>query len=145
MTTHRLPILDLRDFTHGEPARRDGFVTQLRDTAHRVGFFYLTGFGAAPTQAHAVLQAARVFFALPHTQKQALAMENSPTFAGTPQRARKSPAANATGGSNWTSALSGRPCRRPLQTTHGSDCRAPTNGRPACRRCSRFCWAGKPP
>jgi len=82
MTTHRLPILDLRDFTHGEPARRDGFVTQLRDTAHRVGFFYLIGFGAAPTQAHAVLQAARVFFALPHTQKQALAMENSPHFRG---------------------------------------------------------------
>ncbi len=82
MTTRTLPLLDLRDFTHGDPTRREAFVHQLRDTAHRVGFFYLTGFGAGATQAQAVLQAARVFFALPDTQKQALAMENSPHFRG---------------------------------------------------------------
>ena len=82
MTTRPLPILDLQEFTAGTAVQRAGFVAQLRETAHHIGFFYLRGFAAHPGQAQEVLQAARAFFALPAAQKQALHMANSPHFRG---------------------------------------------------------------
>lgn len=45
-----LPILDLSDFTEGTPHQREAFVTRLRETAHHIGFFYLTGLGIPSTQ-----------------------------------------------------------------------------------------------
>ena len=80
--TNTLPILDLSDFTSGDPERRASFVTRLRETAHHVGFFYLRDYGASPAQIEAVLQAARVFFALPDAQKHAVHMAQSPHFRG---------------------------------------------------------------
>ena len=77
-----LPILDLSDFTSGDAERRATFVTRLRETAHHVGFFYLRGYGASPAQVDAVLQAARDFFALPETDKQAVHMAHSLHFRG---------------------------------------------------------------
>lgn len=77
-----LPVLDLHDFTSGDPVRRAAFVTRLRDTAHQVGFFYLRGYGASPSLVDAVLQASRGFFALSPQQKQAVHMVNSPHFRG---------------------------------------------------------------
>ena len=77
-----LPILDLSDFTSGDPERRATFVTRLRETAHHVGFFYLRGYGASREQIETVLQVARDFFALPDGDKQALHMSNSPHFRG---------------------------------------------------------------
>jgi isopenicillin N synthase-like dioxygenase len=80
--TGSLPILDLSDFTSGEPERRASFVARLRETAHHVGFFYLRGYGASPAQIDAVLQATRDFFALPDAQKHAVHMAQSPHFRG---------------------------------------------------------------
>lgn len=77
-----LPVLDLREFTSGDPALRAAFVERLRDTAHHVGFFYLSGYGAHSPLAQEVLQAAREFFALPPQQKEAVHMVNSPHFRG---------------------------------------------------------------
>jgi len=80
--TSSLPILDLSDFTSGDAERRARFVTQLRETAHHVGFFYLRDYGASPAQVEAVLQATRDFFALSEAQKQAVHMVQSPHFRG---------------------------------------------------------------
>jgi isopenicillin N synthase-like dioxygenase len=77
-----LPILDLSDFTSGDPERRASFVTRLRETAHHVGFFYLRDYGASSAQIETVLQAARDFFALPEDEKQAVHMAYSPHFRG---------------------------------------------------------------
>jgi isopenicillin N synthase-like dioxygenase len=82
MSNNALPILDLSDFTSGDAVRKAAFVTQLRETAHTVGFFYLRGFGASATQIDAVLRYARAFFALSPKQKQAIHMANSPHFRG---------------------------------------------------------------
>lgn len=77
-----LPVLNLTDFTQGDAQHRATFVQRLRDVAHGVGFFYLSGYGAAPGQVDAVFNATRDFFALPAAQKEALRMVNSPHFRG---------------------------------------------------------------
>ncbi|NMM28556.1 MAG: isopenicillin N synthase family oxygenase [Glaciimonas sp.] len=79
---HALPILDLSNFTSGNPEQRTAFVSRLRDIAYHVGFFYLRGYGASQTQIDAVLQVSRDFFALSPEQKQAIHMANSPHFRG---------------------------------------------------------------
>ncbi|MUL82603.1 isopenicillin N synthase family oxygenase [Mycobacterium sp. CBMA247] len=66
-----LPVVDLND----EPER-------LRQVAHDVGFFYLTGHGVPSELSDRVLAAARRFFALPQAAKDAVAMTNSPHFRG---------------------------------------------------------------
>jgi len=54
----------------------------LREAAHEVGFFYLTGHGVPDTLARAVLEAARRLFELPQADKDAIAMVRSPHFRG---------------------------------------------------------------
>lgn len=66
-----LPVVDLND----GPER-------LRQVAHDVGFFYLTGHGVPAGLADRVLATARRFFALPQAAKDAVAMTNSPHFRG---------------------------------------------------------------
>ena len=38
-----LPLVDISRFR--DPARREGFLAELRHAAHDVGFFYVTGHG----------------------------------------------------------------------------------------------------
>jgi isopenicillin N synthase-like dioxygenase len=54
----------------------------LREAAHEVGFFYLTGHGVPAALTGRVLAAARRFFALPQSDKDAVAMVRSPHFRG---------------------------------------------------------------
>lgn len=70
-----VPVVDLR----ADPARlREG----LREAAHRVGFFYLTGHAVAPKLVTRMLEAARRLFALPQHDKDSVAMVRSPHFRG---------------------------------------------------------------
>jgi len=70
-----LPVVDLR----AEAAElREG----LREAAHEVGFFYLTGHDVPDELSRGVLEAARRLFALPEADKDAVAMVNSPHFRG---------------------------------------------------------------
>ena len=70
-----LPEIDLND-SPGQLRER------LREVAHEVGFFYLTGHGVPATLTRRVLSAARRFFALPQAEKDAVAMVRSPHFRG---------------------------------------------------------------
>lgn len=77
-----LPLLDLRDFNGGTPGSRARFITRLRETAHRVGFFYLQGHGLGANEVAGLFASGREFFALPRERKLALRMANSPHFRG---------------------------------------------------------------
>jgi isopenicillin N synthase-like dioxygenase len=70
-----LPEVDLR---HPPGQLRE----RLREAAHEVGFFYLTGHGVSASLTRRVLAAARRLFALPQTEKDAVAMVRSPHFRG---------------------------------------------------------------
>lgn len=70
-----VPVVDLRA---GAEQLREG----LREAAHKVGFFYLTGHGVSGTLVDRLLEAARRLFALPEADKDAIAMVRSPHFRG---------------------------------------------------------------
>lgn len=70
-----LPVVDLRH--PAEQLRRT-----LREAAHDVGFFYLTGHRVPVTLVARMLTVARQLFALPQPDKDAVAMVRSPHFRG---------------------------------------------------------------
>lgn len=67
-----LPIIDLSD----------DCVEALREACHDPGFCYITGHGVSAGLDAAVMQNARMFFALPAADKAALAIARSPHFRG---------------------------------------------------------------
>ena len=70
-----VPVVDLRA---GAVQLRAG----LRQAAHQVGFFYLTGHDVPEELSRRVLEAARRLFGLPEADKNAVAMMRSPHFRG---------------------------------------------------------------
>ena len=74
-TVTTLPEVDLR---HPAGQLRE----RLREAAHDVGFFYLTGHGVSGGLTDRMLAAARRLFALPQADKDAVAMVRSPHFRG---------------------------------------------------------------
>jgi isopenicillin N synthase-like dioxygenase len=70
-----LPVVDLR-------AAPGQLRNQLREAAHRVGFFYLTGHGVPAALTGGLLGVARRLFELPQAHKDAIAMVRSPHFRG---------------------------------------------------------------
>ena len=70
-----LPVVDLR-------ADSGQLRKSLREAAHEVGFFYLTGHQVPDTLAARVLEMARRLFELPQADKDAVAMVRSPHFRG---------------------------------------------------------------
>ena len=70
-----LPVVDLR-------APRGQLRDNLREAAHQVGFFYLTGHEVPAALAGRVLEVARRLFGLPQADKDAVAMVRSPHFRG---------------------------------------------------------------
>jgi isopenicillin N synthase-like dioxygenase len=70
-----LPEIDLQD-------RLGQLRQRLREVAHEVGFFYLTGHGVPEALTRRVFATARRLFALPQTDKDAVAMARSPHFRG---------------------------------------------------------------
>lgn len=70
-----LPVVDLR--ADGDQLRK-----RLREAAHEVGFFYLTGHQVPAGLVGRVLEVARRLFELPQADKDAVAMVRSPHFRG---------------------------------------------------------------
>jgi isopenicillin N synthase-like dioxygenase len=81
LPTTQLPVLDLRRLEQGA-AQRSAFLGELRQAAHQLGFFYLSGHGVEPDLIAQVLGLTRRFFALPEPDKLSIAMVNSPHFRG---------------------------------------------------------------
>ncbi|MBN9027534.1 isopenicillin N synthase family dioxygenase [Kaistia sp. MMO-174] len=79
--TATLPVLDISRLDKG-PAEREAFLSELRDTAREVGFFYLTGHGISEDLTRSIVAASRDFFRLPEADKLAVEMVNSPHFRG---------------------------------------------------------------
>ena len=78
-----LPDLDIAGFLadpHG--AAGEEFVRRLRDACHGLGFCYVTGHGVPAEADAAIMSAARAFFMLPESDRDALAIESSPHFRG---------------------------------------------------------------
>jgi isopenicillin N synthase-like dioxygenase len=75
-----LPVLDLGELD--KVASRKGFLDHLRETAHGVGFFYVTGHSIPLSLIRDVLAQSRLFFSLPDEDKLAIQMVNSPQFRG---------------------------------------------------------------
>ncbi len=70
-----LPVVDLQ-------AASGQLRDSLREAAHEVGFFYLTGHEVPAALAGRVLEVARRLFELPQADKDAVAMVRSPHFRG---------------------------------------------------------------
>lgn len=77
----KLPILDLSELDSAT-GRREAFLAQLRETAHGIGFFYVTGHGIPQHLVRDVLTQSRRFFDLPEQDKLSIQMVNSPQFRG---------------------------------------------------------------
>lgn len=77
-----IPVLDLSTARQTDGSFSPEFIEQLRDATHRVGFFQLSGYGAAPGQAEELLAIIRRFFALPLGERMKLDNRLSPHFRG---------------------------------------------------------------
>lgn len=78
-----LPVLDISDYlrnSNNDPAHT--FVNQLRETCHGPGFFYLVGHGIDQQSNLSALDVANQFFALPDSEREALAIGQSAGFRG---------------------------------------------------------------
>jgi isopenicillin N synthase-like dioxygenase len=80
-TSRQIPVLDLRRFDAGE-AERAAFLVELREAAHEVGFFYVTGHGVDAPLLSDLMDMSAGFFSLPERDKLAIEMVNSPHFRG---------------------------------------------------------------
>ena len=77
-----IPVLDLSTARQTDGSFIPEFIEQLRDATHRVGFFQLAGYGAAPGQAEDLLAIIKRFFALPLGERMKLDNRLSPHFRG---------------------------------------------------------------
>lgn len=77
-----IPVLDLGRARQANGSFSPDFIEQLRYATHNVGFFQITGYGAAPGQAENLLDAIRRFFALPLEERMKLDNRLSPHFRG---------------------------------------------------------------
>ncbi|KRE53176.1 2OG-Fe(II) oxygenase [Arthrobacter sp. Soil736] len=77
-----IPVLDLGAARQADGSFSPDFIEQLRDAAHRVGFFQLIGYGAAPGQAEDLLATIKRFFDLPLEERMKLDNRLSPHFRG---------------------------------------------------------------
>ena len=78
-----LPILDISEFLNDNNSDAAlAFIEQLRETCHGPGFFYLVGHGIDTENNEQALDMANQFFALPDTEREALAIGQSAGFRG---------------------------------------------------------------
>ena len=78
-----LPVLDIGPFLADRQSHlAQQFVGDLRDACAGPGFVYLQGHGIAQGVDDALLREARLFFALPQAEREALAIVHSAAFRG---------------------------------------------------------------
>lgn len=72
-----LPIIDISGLRDGDPAGARTAAAQMDRACCEVGFFYVSGHGVAQETMDAIFEAARVLFALPDAEKQAISITKS--------------------------------------------------------------------
>ena len=77
-----IPVLDLGTARQADGSFSPDFIGQLRYATHNVGFFQVTGYGAAPGQPEQLLDTIRRFFSLPLEERLKLDNRLSPHFRG---------------------------------------------------------------
>ncbi|GER23331.1 2-oxobutyrate oxidase [Zafaria cholistanensis] len=77
-----VPVLDMSGARLADGTFNPAFIDALRDATHNVGFFQITGYGAAPGQPEALLDTIARFFKLPLEERLKLDNRNSPQFRG---------------------------------------------------------------
>lgn len=77
-----IPVLDLGAARQADGSFSADFIEQLRYATHNVGFFQITGYGAAPGQPEQLLDTIRRFFSLPLEERLKLDNRLSPHFRG---------------------------------------------------------------
>jgi isopenicillin N synthase-like dioxygenase len=77
-----IPVLDLSTARNPDGSFNPEFIDKLRDAAHRVGFFQITGYGAAEGQVQDLWDVIERFFKLPLEDRLKLDNRNSPHFRG---------------------------------------------------------------
>src|SRR6478752_4939968 len=77
-----IPVLDMSAARQPYGSFSPEFIDQLRDAAHNVGFFQITGYGAAPGQAEELLALIKRFFDLPLEERMKLDNRLSAHFRG---------------------------------------------------------------
>jgi isopenicillin N synthase-like dioxygenase len=77
-----IPLLDLSRFDAAKRDERAAFLSELRNAARQVGFFYITGHGIESALLDGLMTCAKHFFALRESDKLAVEMVNSPHFRG---------------------------------------------------------------
>ncbi|MFF5793041.1 isopenicillin N synthase family dioxygenase [Paeniglutamicibacter sp. NPDC012692] len=77
-----VPVLDMSSARHTDGSFNEDFIEGLRDAAHNVGFFQITGFGAAPGTSQKLLDTIAEFFARPVEEKLELDNRTSAQFRG---------------------------------------------------------------
>jgi isopenicillin N synthase-like dioxygenase len=77
-----IPVLDLGTARQADGSFSPDFIGQLRYATHNVGFFQLTGYGAAPGQPEQLLDTIRRFFSLQLEERLKLDNRLSPHFRG---------------------------------------------------------------
>ena len=82
MSSESIPVLDLSTARNKDGSFNQEFIDELRDAAHRVGFFQLIGYGAASGQVEELFDVTERFFALPLEDRVTLSNRNSPHFRG---------------------------------------------------------------
>ncbi|WP_430298381.1 isopenicillin N synthase family dioxygenase [Sinomonas sp. B1-1] len=84
MSTARtsIPVLDLSTARGADGSFTPDFLEALRDAAHNVGFFQITGYGARPGQDQELLDTVAEFFRLPLEDRLALDNRSSAQFRG---------------------------------------------------------------
>ncbi|MCB9778437.1 MAG: isopenicillin N synthase family oxygenase [Alphaproteobacteria bacterium] len=64
-----VPVVDLRDYTSGDPARKQAFVQAVGDAIRDLGFVRVQGHGVVPEIIEPAYAAARAFFRQPEDDK----------------------------------------------------------------------------
>lgn len=77
-----VPVLSLAGMRRPDGSFDPDFLDRLRDAAHRVGFFQIVDYGAAPGQVDELFRVTAEFFALPEEEKLAIHNQDSPHWRG---------------------------------------------------------------
>lgn len=81
MSEFQLPVLDL-GLLSSSGRERDSILGELRESAHRFGFCYVTGHGIPHTEVQYLFHLSRRFFDLSEEEKLSIDQVNSPHFRG---------------------------------------------------------------